>query len=299
MGLAPEKKAFIALGAAALAVILLLPFVFRELEPDYNAAYSMDPAKRRRFAAKDEKAPELPNLPPSQSASVVTPVTGPELSTHRAPPAVGRARIASPDTPEASSAPGGGNATSVAGAGPRLVPGASGTMTAGTGTGSGAGAADGGATLEDARFGAHEGPREIKLDVVAGAADAARMADSLGLKSVAGLALAGSADLKANEACALASREIRPKLQTAIATHKQATDEFKASACPANSCGRHAADCVLKERTDEESRLARRRCACDKLACRRLETCRAVEKLTCEQTTACADGKSASCAPGC
>lgn len=297
MGLAPEKKAFIALGAAALAVIILLPLVFRELEPDYNAAYSMDPAKKRRFAVKDEKPPELPNLPPSASAAAAAPVTGPDVSTHRAPPAVGRARIATPDTPEASSAPDHKTATSAGGAGPRLVPGASGTGAAGASAGSGTSA--GGEGLEDARFGAREGPREIKLDVVSGAADAARMADGLGLKSVAGLALAGGADLKTNEACAAVSRDLKPKIATASAAHKRASDEFKASACPANSCGRHAADCAVKERTEEEARVARRRCACDRLECRKNETCRAVEKLTCEQTKACAEGKSVSCSLSC
>ncbi len=64
-----EKRLFAALGGVALLVVLLLPFVFRELEPDYQAAYSMDPSKKRRFAEKAAAPVVLPGPAAAAAAS--------------------------------------------------------------------------------------------------------------------------------------------------------------------------------------------------------------------------------------
>ncbi len=295
MPLPPEKKAVIALAVAAAAVLLLLPFVFRELEPDYDAAYSMDRAKKGRFASRDETTPVLSNVltglsSASAPATSTSAKSGLDVSAHRALPYSGgssaEARAATQDP--AASAGGGAQAA------PRLV------TTAGLGA-SGGGAWRAGADASgasDARAARPAASDEGRLKVVAGAADAAKLAQGLGLGNIAGMASAGAAKLDAAGECTHTSARLRPRIASASQAYKRAGEDFKASGCPTGSCGRHAADCAQIQRTPDEEREARRRCSCDRLECRKIETCRAVDDLRCEEAKACL-GRAASCASNC
>ncbi len=139
----------------------------------------------------------------------------------------------------------------------------------------------------------------MRLQTVAGAAGTARLAQSLGLKGVGGLALAGGAELDESRECTTVTAELQPKLAAATAEYTSAAAAMKAGSCPADACGRYASDCALKDRSDEEAVLARRRCDCDRRACRKDEACRAAEKLRCEQERACAMGRPVSCSSTC
>ncbi|MDX6770735.1 MAG: hypothetical protein SF051_14465 [Elusimicrobiota bacterium] len=300
MELKAEKRLFVALGAVALVVVLLLPFVFRELEPDYQAAYSMDPAKRRRFAAKDEKPPEPPAVAAAASASLDAGLGG-GRSPHRLAPgakAVAGSSTPAPAAATATPATGEGGASSSArAASPRLkpVPGAA----SGPGAVSGTAPTAGGEALEVARFSPVEPPKTRQLGLVSGAAGAARLAEGLGLKGVSGLALAGGAQLEGSRECAEASAELKPRIAGASAEYERASSDLKAASCPADACGRYASDCALKDRDENESAAARRRCECDRRACRKDEACRALDELRCEQEKACSMGRPVSCPSSC
>lgn len=292
MDLKAEKRTGIVLAVAALLIIVLLPLLFRELEPDYQAAYDIDARRKERFASKDEKAPELPNLPPAASASVES--AGPArrgllVSAHRALPSMGR--VSAGDEKAAAPEPEKEGAPPAERPAPRLAPvqGFSSRGASGPGTGGPAPAPG----LDDARFGKLEAAPAPQLALTPGSAGAARMAQKMGLGDVPGL-LAAAQDPAGRE-CAEASARLKPKLAAATAEHRSASSELEASGCGKDSCGRYADDCAEKERTPQEARVAARRCRCDRLACRKIETCRAVDKLVCEQQTACSIGGAASC----
>lgn len=294
MDLKAEKRTGVVLAGITLLIVLLLPLLFRELEPDYQAAYSMDPESKRRFAAKDEKAPELPNLPPAASSSVDAPAqprSGLDISAHRALPGMGRAAVgedekaAAPEPEKDAPAP-------AQRAAPRLVP-TRGLAYRG-GSGSGPAVESRAPALEDARLGKLETAPAPQLALTPGSAGAARIAQKMGLGDVPGL-IAAAQDPAGRE-CAEVSARLKPKLATATAAHHAASSALEASGCAKNSCGLYADDCAEKERSPEEARVAARRCRCDRLACRAIETCRAVDKLVCEQQTACSIGGASGCA---
>jgi hypothetical protein len=293
MDLKAEKRTGVVLAVAALLIVILLPLLFRELEPDYQAAYDIDPKRKERFASKDEKPPELPNLPPSASASADA--GGParrglQVSAHRALPSMGRvsageeAKAAAPE-PEKDEAPAGSGPPA-----PRLVP-TQGFSSRGAGRDlAGPSRAPG---LDDARFGKLEAAPAPKLELTPGSAGAARMIQKMGYGDVPGLIAAAQDPL--GQECAQVAERLKPRLAAATAEHRSASSALEASGCGKDSCGLYADDCADKERSPEESRVAARRCRCDKLACRKIETCRAVDKLLCEQQTACSSGGAASC----
>lgn len=293
MDLKAEKRTGVALAVAALLIVILLPLLFRELEPDYQAAYDIDPKRKERFASKDEKPPELPNLPPSASASVDAGRAGRrglQVSAHRALPSMGRVSVGeeakdpAPEPEKEAAADAGRSA-------PRLVP----TQGFASRGGSGAGPADPSRApgLDDARFGKLDTAPAPKLELTPGSAGAARMIQKMGYGDVPGLIAAAQDPL--GQECAQVAARLKPKLAAATAEHRSAAAALESSGCAKDSCGRYADDCAEKERSPEESRVAARRCRCDRLACRKAETCRAVDKLLCEQQTACSNGGAAGC----
>lgn len=282
MDLKAEKRTVVALAAVALLVVLLLPLVFRELEPDYDAAYSVDPSRKSRFASKDAKAPELPHLPPSAAAAAASAGAGPgprlEVSAHRALPPAGSVSAPASAGKEAleRALPSGSAAVSAAKLAPvRALP------------------AGGEAAVSRPRFPTLDESRLAKLDdspgpragAGPGTAQAARLAQSMGLGDVPALLEAGK-EARSNE-CAETAARLRPRLQAATVAAKAADAELQGARCAKDDCGRYAEDCAQKERSPDEERAAARRCRCDRLACKRRETCRAVDELTCRQEVAC------------
>lgn len=304
MGSDVEKRTAAALGGVALLVIVLLPLAFRELEPDYGAAYSMDPARRKRFASRDEKPPELTGLPAAASASADGPARrGPGLSVHRAPVSAPRARPGAPEQEGAAPGAPAGPAGSSAGSAPapRLLSGPGlGSGTAGSGPDASRlpdpARAPG---LEDARFGKLETAPAPDIRVVGGAAGAAAAARSLGLGEVAGMLASGNAAMAREKECLDRSGGLRSRIAAASAEHRAASDELRAAGCAGDACGRYAEDCRLKERSPEEARVSARLCRCDRLACRKIETCRRVAELVCEEKRACSHGQAVTCGPSC
>lgn len=294
MDLKAEKRTLVALAAAALLIVILLPLLFRELEPDYDAAYSLDPARKSRFASKDDKAPELPHLPPSaaETASSSTGAgPGPrlEVSAHKALPPAGSVSAPPPVEKEAQerAEPSGPAAVSAA----KLVP------VRGP-------AAGGEAAAPGRRFPKLDESRLAQLDDAPGpragagpgAAQAAHLAQSMGLGDVPALLEAGE-EVRSNE-CAETAGRLKSRLRAATVAAKAADDEMVGARCSKEDCGRHADDCAEKERSPDEARAAARRCRCDGLACKRRETCRVVDELTCRQEAACG-GDPSRCASRC
>lgn len=302
MDLKAEKRTFAVLGGVAVLVLILIPLAFRELEPDYQAAYSMDPAKKKRFASKDEAAPVLPNLPPTEAQAAASAAKAREQSVHRAPPAASRARGTAPDAPDAAPSGaenGGSGAGPASGAAPHLKPVAGAGGYAG-GRPSGGSLNDGRAPgLEDAKFGGIDPAAAPNLTLTPGAAGAAKLAQGMGLGDIAGMMASASATAGRNKDCAETSRELKPKLAAAGAAHKDADAALKASGCAKDACGRYADDCQIRERSPEEARVAARRCRCDRIACRAKETCGEVNRLMCEQQQACSNGAAVSCVESC
>lgn len=283
MDLKAEKRTVVALAVVALLVVLLLPLVFRELEPDYDAAYSMDPSRKSRFASKDAKAPELPHLPPSAASAAASAGAKPgpalDLSVHKPLPSAGAVSAAAPPAEKAPDAPA-QEPGPAAGAAPRLVP------VRGLGAGTEPSAPGPRLTpLEGSRL-AQRGD-SVGTPAVSGpgGAEAVRLAKSMGLGDVPALLEAGK-EARSNE-CAETAARLRPRLQAATVAAKAADAELQGARCAKDDCGRYAEDCAQKERSPDEERAAARRCRCDRLACKRRETCRAVDELTCRQEVAC------------
>lgn len=332
MQLTPGQKTAAALGAAALAVLALMPLVFREagLHAPVSSGTAGDEAPEI-FKPRAKKAPGGEDAA-AGTASVTETASG--MSARSADPAL---LALGKNGRQARGGRGGGGGAGGAGAVPGAPKGAPadprqaavafGLSSVPPGAGDaradelrdwkrlsldpfsqGTSVQDGG---ELAASGSGAGPDGAIGASRGGGASAA--ASGAAARKIAGGAAAGAAgiDLSAAQAalsqggdamrqsaaCLQTTRSNQDDIQKRTAEMMWTADERARNRCPAKPCG-WAADFCGREKDESHPMFWWNRwaCYCDQLTCRAAEACRGIDKDNCDTRRAC-DGAGASCPP--